>query len=162
MNLGRTLIDLFVWKDISSSKSYSQTDKQTNKFKRRSRLKICSSRFHIRRFVRLQTATNFYRNSGKTGLPFQKFRSLGNFLLELIKTKCGGLKWPSKVSPLFCSSTLNSCRSTFTSIGRWAVIQMDRRVDGQLFVEEEALLTALIRHRNKVFHLPPNRNFWYG
>ena len=39
---------------IVFKKSSSQTDKQTDKFRRLSRLKICSSRFHIRRFVRLR------------------------------------------------------------------------------------------------------------
>ena len=34
-------------REIVFKKSSSQTDKQTDKFRRQSRLKICSSRFHI-------------------------------------------------------------------------------------------------------------------
>ena len=83
VNLGRTLVDLFVWTDKSSSNSrlHRRTNRRTNLFvpfshqticpseticlssSRRtngrtnsddevSRLKMCSSRFHIRRFVR--------------------------------------------------------------------------------------------------------------
>ena len=52
VNLGGTLVDLFVWTDKSSSKkSSSKMDKQTVKFRGPN---FCSSRFHIRRFVNLR------------------------------------------------------------------------------------------------------------
>ena len=52
VNLGGTLVDLFVWTDKSSSKkSSSKMDKQTDKFRGPN---FCSSRFHIRRFVNLR------------------------------------------------------------------------------------------------------------